>query len=378
MPSVPDHATLTRELRAHPRFTDLGDAELQPMAVKGLAHEHFRIGTRGWVLRVPKQSQFALSAADNLAYQAACFERVSESGHAPALGAVLPANAQLPMGALAVEEIVGRPPSLPQDLPALATAMARVHHLPVPDPAARPPLADHADAVAGALSEIEAQAAYLDVAELHPDARSEIAGELAWARDLAARAAGTEQPVRLVLTDTHPGNFLIAEDGRAVIVDLEKALYGSPGTDLAHATLYSSTTWDPDTYADLSLDDLGRYYRRYLEIVGPELAERIRPWLIAMRRITFLRAITWCVMWSVEHRRAARADPGAAARDWSADNTDPALIAHVADRVAEYLRPETLRRMRAEWLSAPGLDAELGGASAAGTDLGTSPSHAAP
>jgi aminoglycoside phosphotransferase (APT) family kinase protein len=166
--------------------------------------------------------------------------------------------------------------------------------------------------------------------------------------------------VRLVLTDTHPGNFLIAGDGRAVIVDLEKALYGAPGTDLAHATLYSSTTWDPDTYADLSVAELAAYYRHYLAAVGPELAAEIRPWLVAMRRITFLRALTWCVMWSVEHRRAARADATDSGRDWSAENTDPALIAHVAARVGDYLRPRTLRRMRAEWLGDPGLDAAIG------------------
>ena len=361
MPAVPDRDTLTRQLRQHPRFADLGDHELEAMAVKGLAHEHFRIGARGSVLRVPKQSQFALSAGDNLAYQAACFARVSESGHAPRLAAMLEPGAALPMGALVVDEIVGRPPRLPDDLPALAAAMARVHNLPLPDAVDRPPLADHTDAVAGALAEIEAQAAYLDGAELAPGARAELEAELAWARDFAARTAGKEQPARLVLTDTHPGNFLITDDGRAVIVDLEKALYGSPGTDLAHATLYSSTTWDPDTYADLSLRDLGAYYRRYLEVAGPDLAERLRPWLVPMRRITFLRALTWCVMWSVEHRRSAHAAADESARDWSAENTDPALIAHVADRVAEYLRPETLRRMRAEWLCDPSLDAEVHG-----------------
>ena len=359
MPAVPDRETLTRQLRQHPRFADLGDQELQPMAVKGLAHDHFRIGQRGWVLRVPKQSQFALPAADNLAYQAACFDRVSASGHAPALGAVLPPDDRLAMGALVVAEVVGRPPRLPDDLPAMAEAMARVHRLPVPEPGDRPPLADHPDAVAGALREIEAQAAYLDRADIDRAARAQLADELAWARDFAARAGAQDQPVRLVLTDTHPGNFLITEAGTAVIVDLEKALYGSPGTDLAHATLYSSTTWDPDTYAELSVPDLGAYYRHYLQSVGPELARQIQPWLVPMRRLTFLRALTWCVMWSVEHRRAARADAGEPAPDWSAENTDAQLIAHVAGRVSEYLRPDTLRRMRAEWLDAPGLAAEL-------------------
>jgi aminoglycoside phosphotransferase (APT) family kinase protein len=211
------------------------------------------------------------------------------------------------------------------------------------------------------MAEIERQAAYLEAAELAPAARAELEAELAWARGLRARVAGTAQPVRLVLTDTHPGNFLIRPDGTAVIVDLEKALYGAPGTDLAHATLYSSTTWDPDTWADLSTDQLAVFYRRYLDGLDPDQAVELRPWLVAMRRITFLRALTWCAMWSVEHRRSARADAHAAdaAADWSAENTDPAVIAHVAERVAEYLRPETLERMRAEWLASDGLAARL-------------------
>ncbi len=273
---------------------------------------------------------------------------------------MLEPDAELPMGALVVEEIVGRPPRLPQDLDALATAMARVHALPLPAPEARPPLADHADPVAGAMAEIERQAAYLDVADLDPAARAEIAAELDWARDFQASLSAA-QPTALVLTDTHPGNFLIRADGTAVIVDLEKALYGSPGTDLAHATLYSSTTWDPDTHADLGIDELAAYYRRYLDALDPATAARLRPWLLAMRRITFLRAITWCVMWSVEHRRAAKADKHSAesTADWSAENTDPALIRHVAGRVAEYLRTDTLRRMRAEWLAPDGLAERL-------------------
>lgn len=361
MPQVPDTATLARRLARQPGFDDVRVGDLEPMQVKGLAHEHVRIKRRGLVLRVPKQSQFALAAADNLAYQAACFDRVSRSAHAPGLAAVLEPDAELPMGALVVEEIVGRPPRLPEDLPALAAAMARVHALPLPPPEQRPPLADHDDPVAGAMAEIERQAAYLDSAGLDPAARAEIAEELDWARAFRREIAGAAQPVTLVLTDTHPGNFLVCDDGRAVIVDLEKALYGSPGTDLAHATLYSSTTWDLDTYAELTVDRLAATYRSYLDGLDPELAARLRPWLVPLRRITFLRAITWCVMWSVEHRAAAKAEnlTAASTADWSADNTDPALIRHVAGRVAEYLRPQTLRRMRGEWLDAPGLDAMI-------------------
>jgi len=356
MAAHPDLHALAQALDETPGFSGVGRADLAVMKVKGLAHDHVAVRGHPVLLRVPKQSQFAFSARDNLAYQAACFSRVGASDHAPRLhGAIAPAP-RIPMGALVVDRISGRPPALPRDLTALATCMARVHALPVPPRVARPPLADHGDPIGGALAEIETQARFLDEAGLDPAARAEIDDELAWARDFAGAPHGAH-PVRLVLTNTHPGNFLIDDTGRAVIVDLEKALYGSPGTDLAHATIYSSTTWDPDTWADLSLDQVAGFYRAYLEAAGPALAGTLKPWLVPMRRITMLRAITWCVKWRVLHGRAARAEKHAASstEDWSADNSDPALIAHVADRVAEYLSAATLKRMRAEWLGHPAL-----------------------
>jgi Phosphotransferase enzyme family len=353
-----DLTALAAALAAMPGYTHVRCTDLTPLAVKGLAHDHIAIRNQGQLLRVPKQSQFALSAADNLAYQAACFERVAASGHGPRLHGVIGPAPRLPMGALIVDYIDGRPPRLPDDLPALAQAMAAVHSLPLPPATAHPPLAHHADPVGGAMVEIEAQVRLLDEAELDSAARAEIMDELAWARDFQRQAGARDQPVTLVITDTHPGNFLIRTDGRAIIVDLEKALYGSPATDLAHATIYSSTTWDPDTWADLNLSQLAGFYRDYLGRAAPELAESLRPWLIPLRRITMLRAITWCAKWQVLHRRAGLRgkETAASTEDWSAENSDPALIAHVAGRVADYLSPETLRRMRAEWLDSPSVD----------------------
>ncbi len=331
--------------------------ELQPLEVKGLAHDHVEVKGRNLLLRVPKQSQFAMAAAENLNYQAACFRRVGESGHAPALEAVIAPCKSVSMGALLVEQIDGRPPSLPQDLGALAECMARVHALPVPDTTQRPPLEDHPNPVAGAMKEIEQQARFLDEAALSAEARQEIESELAWARLFAAETEGQSQPQTLVLTDTHPGNFLIDPEGRAIIVDLEKALYGSPATDLAHATIYSSTTWDTDVYADLSIDEIAAFYQRYLETIPEELAESLRPWMLPLRRITLLRAVTWCAKWRVLQSRSKTENKHSAAstEDWSAENNTSDLIAHVAGRVDEYLQAKTLRRMRAEWLGSASL-----------------------
>ena len=353
-----DLAALHRALVRLPGYAEVAPGDLSPLNDKGLAHDHVSVSGRGLLLRVPKQSQFGLSAEVNLCYQAACFERASASGQAPRLHAHIAPEPELPMGALLVDEIAGRPPRLPEDLPALAACMARVHSLPVPPPAERPPLEDHADPVAGALAEIEGQAAFLGEAGLAPAARAEIEDELAWARAFAKEVGGRAQPITLVLTDTHPGNFLIDAEGKAIIVDLEKALYGSPAIDLAHATVYSSTTWDLEIHAELSVAQVAAFYRHYLEIAAPELAAALRPWLVPLRRLLFLRAITWCAKWRVLHRRgrAAAKDKAESAEDWSADNTDPATIAHVAGRVEDYLSPGTLARMRAEWLGSPGLE----------------------
>ena len=357
-----DLSPLHAALIGLPGFAETAPADLVPLQDKGLAHDHIRVAGRGLLLRVPKQSQFGLSAEVNLRYQAACFERASRSGQAPKLHGVLAPRPELPMGALLVEEIAGHPPRLPEDLPALAACMARVHSLPVPPPAERPPLEDHRDPVAGAMAEIEAQARFLDRSELTAQARAEIEDELAWARGFAAAVAGRPQPITLVLTDTHPGNFLVEEgpegEPRAVIVDLEKALYGSPGIDLAHATVYSSTTWDLEVHAELSVEEVAAFYRHYLEIAAPELAAALGPWLLPLRRLLFLRAITWCAKWRVLHRRAGTAGKHAAesAEDWSAENTDSDTIAHVAGRVDDYLSAATLQRMRGEWLVRPGLE----------------------
>lgn len=351
MPKPPDQfAALAGALaRCRP---DLAGAALAPLPDAGLAHDHIRLAGTDLLLRVPKQSQRGYAAADNLAYQAACFERVAASGHGPALHAVLPPQEGLPMGALLVGFVAGRPPRLPDDLPALARAMAAVHALPIPPAGERPPLEDHADPVAGALAEIEAQAHYLDSPEVPADTRAQIAEELAWARGYVAGTDSRAQPRSLVLTDTHPGNFLVRTDGRAVIVDLEKALYGAPAIDLAHASVYTSTTWDVATAEELSVAQVGGFYRAYLEAVGPEIAARLAPTLLPLRRLLLLRALTWCALWRVEHR----AEIGG----WSAARSDPALIAHVAERTRHYLDPDTVRRLRGDWLDPAGLHSLLG------------------
>ena len=321
----------------------------------GLAHDHFRLGDTGLLARVPKQSQLALDPAANLAYQAACFRRAAPGGHVPRLDGVFEPGADLPLGALLVEHIDGVPLALPDGLRALADALASLHALPLPPPAGRAPLFDPADPLTETLAEIDRQAAFVAAAGLDPDAAAQIGAELKAAHGLAA-AAG-RPPATLIAFDAHPGNFLLNGTGRAVLVDLEKARYGLPGLDLAHATLYTSTTWDVATHAVLTAAEVAAFYARWLDVVPPALAAATRPWLLALRRVMWLWSVTWCAKWRVQSRAGADA---ATTENWSAELSAPELVAHVAGRVAEYLDPHTIAAIRRDWHGDNALTALLG------------------
>ncbi len=83
---------------------------LSPMADTGLAHDHVWVHRDGddWVARLPKQSQMNLAPAENLAYEAACYERASQGGQVPRLHDILPVSDALPRGGLLVDAIEGR------------------------------------------------------------------------------------------------------------------------------------------------------------------------------------------------------------------------------------------------------------------------------
>lgn len=317
---------------------------LVPLPDTGLAHDHVTIGETGTLARVPKQSQMGLEPSANLAYQAACFERASASGHAPRLHDVLPPDGALPMGGLVVEKIEGRPLSLPADLDALADALAAIHAQPLPDPVHRAPLKAPDDPLADTFSEVSVQSAFLADAGLPPDAESQIRAELRAAEETLARP--DRPPVSLIAFDAHPGNYLIDATGRAILVDLEKARYGAAPFDLAHASLYTSTTWDVDSRTVLSRDEVEEFHDRWLGAVPDDLANGCRTWLLPLRRVMWLWSVTWCAKWRVQSAPSALTG---STENWSAELSEDALVAHVAGRVADYLDPETITRVRADW-----------------------------
>jgi hypothetical protein len=129
-----------------------------------------------------------------------------------------------------------------------------------------------------------------------------------------------------------------------VLVDLEKARYSHPPLDLAHATLYTSTTWDLDSRAELNVAEVVAFYERWQRAcdIGPAL----RPWFVPLRAAMWLWSVTWCAKWRVLSPRAAHA--GADGEDWSAEHSSGALIAHVRERVDCYLARPAIERVVGE------------------------------
>ncbi len=344
-PEVPDRQT--RLARTLSRLQEISrqrfgcNAAPYLLTDKGLAHDHVAMPGTGLLFRVPKQSQMELSPADNLAFQAECFRRAAASGAAPGVRDIVDPGDVLPFGALVVEHVEGRAARLPGDLPAIARCLAAIHAQPLPAECA--PLAIFRNALAGILAEVERQAEHLDHPGVPAISRRLIREEISGLRRDAATGAAA---LCLITFDAHPGNYLIRPDGSAVIVDLEKMRYSAPGFDLAHASLYTSTTWDIETRAELSPSEAVGFYRTWLAAVQPGLRDEARPGLVAERRAMWLWSVTWCARWLAESAGGAA---HGSTRDWSKNLSDDVLTRHVADRVTDYLSHESVEKVREDW-----------------------------
>lgn len=356
-PAPPGIDALLASLRGalHAQAPAQATAPLEPLRDKGLAHHHVRLAGTGLVARLPKQSQMGLAAQANLDYQAECFARAAASGRTPRLHGVLAPSLHLPRGGLLVEEIVGRSARLPDDLAAIADTLARIHALPLPEPAARPPLLDAPDALAALAGEIHTQAQHLAAAHIALPSRRVIDAALADLQQLCARPE--RPPRRLISFDAHPGNFVVRPDGSAVLVDLEKARYSHPPLDLAHATLVTSTTWDVDTHAELTPVQVAAFYGQWAVRIehteGAGAAAPWLPWLLPLRAAMWLWAVTWCAKWRVLSGRSASATGDG--EDWSGEHSERALVQHVRGRVDDYLSATRVEQVRDELAALPRL-----------------------
>jgi aminoglycoside phosphotransferase (APT) family kinase protein len=335
---------LLSALRERPAYAALATGDLDLLPATGTAHGHVSL-PHGLIARVAYAHEGDPTAVSRLATQADAFRLLAPSERTPRLHDVIEPRPGLPGGALIVDRIDGRAPDLPDELAAIADTLVRIHVLPLP--AACSPIPRQQNPFLETLAAIEQNAArFLDAAVPDSGARAEIAEELRLMRGLAADLGERAQLLRVALADTHPGNFIVDRGGVAWFVDLEKVHVGSPAIDLAHATLATSTLWHPDVGKVLSPADVQGFYTQYLERVGADQAARLKPWLMPMRRLTWLRTTLFMARWRVQ-TRAAR-DPSDPTQ-WSDAGLAPAMKAHIDRCIDRCLGQDMVRSIRAEW-----------------------------
>lgn len=323
-------------------MVDPFDGEALPAT--GTAHGHVRL-RNGLLARIAYAHEGDASAAGRLQAQAFAFRHLEPAGRTPRLHEVIPPRAGLPGGALIVDFIDGCAPALPAELELMADTLARIHARALPPASA--PLPRQGNPFLDTLEGIELNARrFLDKAVPDPEARAEIVTELKAMRDMVPVLGRHTQPLSVALADTHPGNFIVDSTGIAWFVDLEKVHVGSPAIDLAHATLPTSTLWHPDVGTVLTRDEVQGFYDSYLSRIGDRAAEALRPWLLPMRRLTWLRTTLFMARWRVETRSPR--DPSNPAQ-WSDAGLDARMKAHIDARIDQCFTPDTIRAIRAEW-----------------------------
>ena len=342
---------LLRELHRVPALAALRESDLAPLSNKGTAHGHVaivpEISDRRLVVRITYAFAGDATAATRLEIQAEAFRRCAPSGVTPRLFAKVPPGEAMPGGLLIVDRIDGRVPHLPNELDLMARSLAAIHGMPVPSRAEAAPLPYHADPVAALLAAIESNAIFFERKEMPDEAHDALREELDFARGFAGSTTRGTPDIVLALADTHPGNFLVDSTGKAWFVDLEKVHYGAAAIDLAHATLETSTRWDADVDLTLPRDAVLAFHRSYLDLIGEFGAQRLRPILLPLRRMTWLRTMAFMARWSVQP------DPSYAGTEtdrWSDLGLSEAMKAHSRTAIGSLFQPQTIARIRADWL----------------------------
>lgn len=316
----------------------------QALPRTGTAHGHVRLGD-GRLARVAYAHDNDPTAAARLHVQAEAFRWLQPAARTPRLHEVIEPCAGLPGGALIVDFIEGRPPHLPRELESMADTLAKIHALPLPP--ADSSLPRQNNPFLETLETIELAAMrFLDKAVRDPGARAEIAEELRAMRAMAPALGRQAQPLTMALADTHPGNFVVDGAGIAWFVDLEKVHVGSAAIDLAHATLPTSTLWYASDAKALSRDEVRGFYDSYLARVGREAAEAQRPWLMPMRRLTWLRTTLFMARWRVQTRSPR--DPSDPTQ-WSDAGLEPEMRVQYDARIDKAFERDVIRSIRAEW-----------------------------
>lgn len=324
---------------------------LRPLRLRSLSHEHVRVSNFG-VVRMPITLPNDQHWSDWANFQAEAYGTLSRLNLAPRFYAALDSCPALPLGGALVEFIQGRLPRLPKDYPALARFLAKMHQMPIP-PAEMRGLPYHSEPLLAVMQEVFDSALYLNEAPIAEGTRKILEAELTWLDGFAQSGwvrLGAP-PMGLTLGRAHLGDFMIREDGEAVLLDVENVHYGLCILDVAALSIYPATVWDMGVKGDLAEIDVVEFNRHYLEALPKAYRTHFAPWLQAARRIATLRLLTWCCMWLVRHRRPG--DP------WAADKRPPGINTHMLNQAKHFVSEPVVSALRSEWMRRDGLCAQI-------------------
>jgi thiamine kinase-like enzyme len=307
--------------------------DLRLLGGSGLQHDHVVLGQTGWLARIPRGNNTPDSVA-YMARQGDVYATAMHSLHTPELAAAVAPTDGLPRGALIVRYLEdARKADFARDHAAIARSLAAIHAVlppPIVETAARPGASQWGFIEAMLLPSLESKRL-----EARTQVLLEAAVEQARA-DLDGMARFPALPQGFIVSDAHPGNFLIDRAGKAWMVDLEYSAVDCPLVDAAMAMCPLTRQFDPENNPSAPRGTEQKFLAAWLDRIGQDHPPAARQALAeahpAMQRVVLAGSLGWLAFWKTEGHATMLDIPWPTIRNW--------------DRLAaKYLEPEALGAM---------------------------------
>ncbi len=281
-------------------------------------------GGAGLVARLVTGTQMGLPLGEQALYEHDALRVLAPSGATPEPYLADPSPAGLPYPLILEEFLPGRPLDYSTDLAAAARCVAAVHALGVPE---RHGLQIHPDPVPSILTESERLAApYLSWEAAPEESKDVLRTAFAEVGRLLDREELFAGELGIVNYDLNTHNFVV-ENGRARLLDWEKARIAPVTQDLAHFLLPTTTLWRDESATLLSEAQEREFLDAYLERNPADGASLFLARLEATKTVVALRAVSWCA-WALQE---------------TARGTRPITNEETLARSRAYLEPRFLR-----------------------------------
>jgi hypothetical protein len=305
--------------------------KLRALKSAGLTHDHYIIGDTGQLLRIPRRNQLDMTPADYLAHQKSCYDAAAPSGATPGMADLLPPSKDLPQGAMIVDYIESRRPETSEDKQAMARCMAALNVLPVPENSSvrRAPYPFQTQWFV--MEELFGR--YITGDKIAPAAQKLLLAEkdaLRAEMDKLAKRAET-LPQALIGADSHAGNFIIDDAGKAWFVDLEFLIADVPQIDAADAASPLTSQLDPANKAVFSAAEKKEFYKTWSAQSGYDRLPENEALLALSERMVNMRTLAWLCYWVQDGATEQKVSPETRA-NWNR-------------MAADYLKPAALEKL---------------------------------